>query len=985
MLKKKLITTLIALSLLGAGLLQSTRAAGLSPRLKQAMTAQNGAKRIPVIIHFDQRLDVSAIRSDVRRSLQGRDLTREAFQQMRRLETRSLMVGRLRSNNRQPLALLHKLSDRHGLGLTLKPLWSINAVATELPPRLIAEAMKLPGVESITLDMKLLMATPPGVPPTGLPLWNLQDIDAMPIWRQGILGQGVVVGVMDSGVDLGHPDLGDRWRGGDNSWFDPYGQHELPVDLEGHGTQTTGLILGGDASGYQVGVAPGAQWIAAKIFDDTNQASLSAIHQAFQWMLDPDGDPTTDDAPDIVNNSWGFASTINQCFQEFSEDIKLLKEAGIAVVFSAGNYGPQSETSISPANDPAVVSVGSVDQLQQVNVFSSRGPGACDGGIFPKLVAPGKGIFTTDRLPLEYNVVSGTSFAAPQVAGAFALLKSAFPDATVSQLESALLESATDLGPFDGDDAYGYGLLNLTGAYDWLFNASNASGAGVLLFSERLYSVDETTAKLVVTVRRIGGSRGEISVDYATSDVTASSSGQADYRAASGRLTFNDGETARTIEIAILDDTEDELNEEFEITLSNPRGGAVLGSRNSVPAVILDDDGPGSLSFSSPSYAIGEASESVDITVYRLGGSQGNVTVDYMTVDGSATSDQDYLAASGTLRFAAGETSKTLTIQLMPDQIYEGNEEFTMVLSNPTGGVDLAGGPGVAVITILDDDPRDSEILVSMKSVSYTTTEGAGAIGITVTRTGDTSESVTVEYTTSDGTAKAGSDYKPVSGRLTIPGGGHVRSLQIPVETLDDGRFEPAETFSVSLGNVSHNARLRTPSAAIVRIQDNDPRPSIAPLSSGTGLTSRSTGGSAGAGLGSASRSRRKVDEGAAKPQTSFTIYHLSLVGFGGFGARLDAPAAGAVDPGPKERVPTKAAPETTQPLVVPDCSDRDALADPAPVSSPPCGQGIAPSEPTPGADAGWSGYLDRLWSIFTGDSAPAWQGDGQGPQPDLF
>ena len=143
---------------------------------------------------------------------------------------------------------------------------------------------------------------------------------------------------MDSGVELSHPDLIDKWRGGTNSWFDPYQQNEQPTDIVGHGTQALGIILGGDESGYQIGMAPEAKWIAAKIFDNANESTLSAIHESFQWILDPDGDPLTDDAPDLVNNSWGFSTTINQCFQEFSEDIQLLREAGIGVVFSAGNY-----------------------------------------------------------------------------------------------------------------------------------------------------------------------------------------------------------------------------------------------------------------------------------------------------------------------------------------------------------------------------------------------------------------------------------------------------------------------------------------------------------------------------------------------------------------------------------------------------------------------------------------------------------------------
>ncbi|MCU7810019.1 MAG: S8 family serine peptidase, partial [Candidatus Thiodiazotropha sp. (ex Notomyrtea botanica)] len=489
----------------------------------------------------------------------------------------------------------------------LKSLWSINAVALKLPAHLVDEVAKLPGIDRISVDMLLTMNASPTEVVTTEPLWNLEDVNTNALWDKGIAGEGVVVAILDSGVDLNHPDLVSRWRGGANSWLDPYGQHEIPVDFDGHGTQALSLVLGGDASGYQVGMAPNAQWIAAKIFDNNNQTSLSAIHEAFQWVLDPDGDPTTDDAPDVVNNSWGFTNTINQCYQEFTDDIRLLREAGIAVVFSAGNFGPFDETSISPANDPGSISVGSVDQFQDIERSSSRGPGACDGGVFPKLVAPGSLIFSADVLPIGYNVVSGTSFAAPHVTGAIALLKSAFPTATVSQIETALYDSAADLGDSGTDDHYGYGMLDLAAAYDLLFVELGADSPGLFVFSEALYSIDESTEKLIINVRRLGGSTGEVSIDYHSSDDQATSSSRpADFKATSGTLVFADGETLRSFEIEIQDDNNDEKNETFYLNLTNPSGDALIGSRSQVPVTILDDDGPGSLSFSAVSYAVNE-------------------------------------------------------------------------------------------------------------------------------------------------------------------------------------------------------------------------------------------------------------------------------------------------------------------------------------------------------------------------------------------
>jgi bacillopeptidase F len=270
---------------------------------------------------------------------------------------------------------------------------------------------------------------------------------------------------MDTGVDAQHPDLADRWRGGSNSWFDPNGEHPTPYDRSGHGTGTMSVAVGGDAGGTSIGVAPGAEWIAEKIFNDAGVATLSGIHQGFQWLLDPDGNPATADIPDVVNNSWGFPNLAGQCYLEFQPDLEVLLAAGIAVVFYAGNQG--SLGSVSPANNPDGFGVGAVDSTLTVTWTSSVGPSPCDGSIFPEVVAPGVGVRAAD-LGSGYLSVTGTSFAAPHVAGAIALLRQADPDASVAALEQALTASATDVGPAGADNTAGYGLLNVPLALELL-------------------------------------------------------------------------------------------------------------------------------------------------------------------------------------------------------------------------------------------------------------------------------------------------------------------------------------------------------------------------------------------------------------------------------------------------------------------------------------------------------------------------------------
>jgi len=349
-------------------------------------------------------------------------------------------------------------------------LWSINAMAVTASPEVIQALAALPGVQNIRLD-ETFSAPSAQLAAAAEPEWNLNSIRASELWNAGYDGSGTVVANMDTGVDVAHPDLASSWRDGANSWFDPNAEHSTPYDTTGHGTQTMSLIVGGNSGGSNIGVSPGAQWIAVKIFNDAGVASLSGIHQGFQWLLDPDGNPDTDDIPDVVNNSWGFPELIGQCYSEFAPDIDALKVAGIAVVFSGGNQG--SLGSVSPGDNPESFAVGSIDASLNLAASSSRGPSACDGSFFPEVVAPGVSVKTADLtfggvFPNSYATVSGTSFAAPHVAGTMALLRQANPATTVAELEQALADSALDLGLVGADDEYGYGVIDAVAANDVL-------------------------------------------------------------------------------------------------------------------------------------------------------------------------------------------------------------------------------------------------------------------------------------------------------------------------------------------------------------------------------------------------------------------------------------------------------------------------------------------------------------------------------------
>ena len=887
--RKLSLAVITAMSILFAAEAQSF---SLIPIEKTAAKDPDRPADIAIIVYFDTKLDFSELRREVNSSIQAKNLSRKELRRAHKKATRRTMLGQLKSNLAKPYAILKEFLAAHGIRRKIDKLWISNALALTLPAELVSEIQTLDGVERVSIDYTFILTESTTEITSGIPLWNLTDINATTLWEEGLAGEGVVVGILDSGVDVNHPDLIDRWRGGDNSWFDPYGVHDTPVDYLGHGTQVTGLVVGGDSSGYQIGVAPQAKWIAAKIFDDTGMSSISKISAALQWMLDPDGDSSTDDAPDIINNSWVIEGLTNVCTSTLgdieldllSDNLAKLREAGIAVVFAGGNFGPHPETSLPPANDPSIeLSVGSMNQTQEVEFTSSRGPGACDGSIYPKLVAPGAGIFTTDKLPNGYNIVSGTSFAAPHVTGAIAQLMSAPFEASLTQIESALRETALDIDEVGADNNAGYGLIDVAAAYGWLLNSLDITEAGILLFSSSSYSVDENTSRLVVSVHRIGGSKGEVSVDYRTYDGTAVGFANEDYLSTDGTLTFNDSETSRTIEIDINNDTLDETNEDFTIVLSNPTGGALLGTRSTATAVILDDDGPGELLLESNSYAINENSGSLELTVLRTGGYEGAVSVEYATNDGTANSVTDYRSSDGRLTFEDGERSQIITIDILNDDEYEANETFNLALSNPLGGAEISDIDG-ANITIINDDVDPLQTVIQWESSNYATLENDGILEVTIKRLGDTSDKVTIDYKTTDGSAIEGQDYEKTSGTATFFAGQTSQTIPIDINILDDGSYEGTETFNIVLFNATNGAILGTPTLSVITIKDNDAVPFVSLSSTSSTSTLNDTGNLPGTSSNSDITTESSNAQTGIASDSTLMIHQLSLSGFGGFG-----------------------------------------------------------------------------------------------------
>jgi hypothetical protein len=346
------------------------------------------------------------------------------------------------------------------------------------------------------------------------------------------------------------------------------------------------------------------------------------------------------------------------------------------------------------------------------------------------------------------------------------------------------------------------------------------------------YDVNEADGTATVTVTLSHAVDADVTVDYATADGTALAG--SDFTDTDGMLTFignvnnggpGTGQTSKTIEIPISQDPDAEDPEALTLTLSNPLPGAssILGAPATATVTIADDDPAGLIDFKAVDYDVDETDGQATVTVERLDGVGGAVSVDYETSNGSATAGSDYTATSGTLNWAAGDSAdKTFTVPVSWDGRAEGTESVSLALTNPGGGSDL-GSKTAAVLRIGDDGASGP---LALSSNAYNVGEADGVVTITVTRSsGSLGGPVTVAYATSDGTAAAGSDYAAASDTLTFGPGEASKSFTVPVTS--DSAHEGDETFQVTISNAGGGANLGSPAGATVRITNDDAAPVV--------------------------------------------------------------------------------------------------------------------------------------------------------------
>jgi ribosomal protein L35AE/L33A len=323
------------------------------------------------------------------------------------------------------------------------------------------------------------------------------------------------------------------------------------------------------------------------------------------------------------------------------------------------------------------------------------------------------------------------------------------------------------------------------------------------------------TTSFTFTVSLSAASSQTVTVNYATADGTATAG--SDYQSASGTVTFNPGETTKPVTVLVNGDLVNEANETFFVNLSNA-GNATISDSQGL-GTITNDEGMPSLSINDVGVTEGNSGTvSANFTVSLSAASGQTVTVQYATADGTATAGSDYQSASGTLTFNAGETSKPIMVLVNGDTTFESNETFLVNLTVPTNAA-IGDGQGVGTIANDDAQPTISINDISQGEGNSGTTSFTFAVGLSAA----SSQTVTVNYATANGTATAGSDYQSATGTVTFNPGQTSKPLTVLVN--GDTVNEANETFLVNL-TVPTNATI-SDNQGVGTITNDDAVPSL--------------------------------------------------------------------------------------------------------------------------------------------------------------
>ncbi len=454
----------------------------LKDMLRHKMDAEN-LESYPIVIKFKKQVDIKAYKQSLLK------------QEIPLKERQKLIVKKLFNENKTPEDFIQLVKLFNDDISNLKTHWLVNSASCKASRAAIESMLELEGIEYIQYDIPTIPPKVNNVEAVRAPLEvggvepGIVTIKAPEMWQLGYTGRNKILMSFDTGVNVEHTAVGERFLGHylpiGQTWFGV--EHPYPYDIDRqhhHGTHTTGTVLGLDhANNDTVGIAFNAFWIACDLIVSNIEdiRPISEYYTAFEWAMNPDGDiNTSSDIPDVINNSWGADYEVwPDCDPMEYEYVEAVEAADCSVIFSAGNSGPEPGTIGMPAgitkDSLNIFSIGAINAHNNnlpIANFSSRGPTSCvpessPEAIKPEVSAPGVNIRSSAGTG-EYISISGTSMAAPHVSGAALLLREAFPNITSTELKNALYQTAIDLGDPGEDNTYGRGMIDVKAAFEFL-------------------------------------------------------------------------------------------------------------------------------------------------------------------------------------------------------------------------------------------------------------------------------------------------------------------------------------------------------------------------------------------------------------------------------------------------------------------------------------------------------------------------------------
>jgi uncharacterized delta-60 repeat protein len=343
-----------------------------------------------------------------------------------------------------------------------------------------------------------------------------------------------------------------------------------------------------------------------------------------------------------------------------------------------------------------------------------------------------------------------------------------------------------------------------------ILNQDNAVSFDSVFYSQ-LKNVADGFA--TVNIVRQGGANNACSVDFYTTTNGTAIAG-VDFIPTNRTVVFSPGVSNVSVQVAIINNGLPEGNTTVGLLLTNAVNTLLYAPSNAVLTIVDTTPAPGQLSFNNTNYFANEADGTATLTVVRTSGSQGTVSVAYQTSPGTAQPGINYTAVTGTLTFGSGETTKSIVVPLVDNNLVQGVVNLTVFLKNPTGGATLLA-PTNATLSISDNDTG-----FVFTSPTNTVREINGTVPIFVQRIGIINNNVTVNYATANGTAIAGRNYTAVSGTLNFGVGQTTRAISLPL--LYDSRVTGDLTLNISLSSPASGTVLGSPSNTVVVVQDAD-------------------------------------------------------------------------------------------------------------------------------------------------------------------